>query len=158
MALTIKDLVLGAGERIMDVPGPPTLKDRKGERVTFRMRVLSEKEIRGIREIYTRRTIVMDKRGVPHCNNAGEVMHSTEVKSEELIAHLLAASIVEPELLSKETREELGCTSVQDVVETVFSGRGEYQYMIQAFNALHGGGEMPADGEEEEPLGELNGC
>lgn len=157
MALTLSDLTRNDGDVIYEVPGPENLKDKKGDRPTFKMRVVPRQEMNDINEIYTKKTVMMNKNGVPYSTASGEVMYRTETKGRELSAHLLAASLVEPDFMNNEERKKAGYATIVDAVDGLFGPAG-FQYMMQVFNALHGYAEMPTDDEGNplvaDPVGE----
>ena len=157
MSLTLTELIREDKNAVYEFPAPENIKDKKGNRPTFKMRILTTQEQLDIRNIYTKRTVMMDKKGRPFPSPTGDVMYRTDTDDQAIGAHLLAASLVEPDLMNKEERERAGYVTIYDAVDDLFGSAGT-QYIMRVFNALHYDTEMPEDDEGKpivsNPVGE----
>ncbi len=133
-------------EDVFEFRAPAGITNRDGSPAMFKMRKLSQDEKKKASGKFTKRTIMLDKTGVPFSRN-GEAIFKSETDTDNMIAYLIAESLIEPNLNSAEAREQLDCISSIDVVNKLFAGGGQLEYLIRVFNHINGFGELPLDAD-----------
>lgn len=134
-------------EKIIEVPGPDTIKDENGKPITMKVRVLHNKRIREINEAYRVRRMATDKKGNPMVAN-GEVVFKVEKDSARAARHLIAEALVFPDMADKELQDFFKCYDKVDMVDAVFPSADEYAHVSRVVLAALGLGSAVDEGEE----------
>ena len=139
---------------IVSVPGPASLKDKNGKPVMLEIRALSNHQIKKINDLYTKKTMVTDKKGKPYIRN-GEVAFKVEADAYRATGHILAEALVYPDLKDPELMKFFDCHDISEMAEKVFSRSDEWLHVNDAVMAVLGlGGEVDSE-ELEEDIEEL---
>ena len=124
---------------IVEYPAPPSFPEGTPD---LKFRVLSDKEQTEIRKHWEKRKVAKTDKGVPFVQN-GTLVHDIEFDSENYTNELIATSLVTPNLADKELREFYNCTNFIDMPRMVFAAKGDWKYIVEAFDIIHGFREDP---------------
>ena len=135
---------------IISVPGPDSLKGPDGNPVMLEIKALSNHQIKKINDMYTKKTMVTDKKGRPYIRN-GEVAFKVEGDAYKATGHILAEALVYPDLKNPELMKFFDCHDISEMAEKVFSRSDEWLHVNNAVMAVLGlGGEVDAEELAEE--------
>ncbi len=115
-------------EEIIKVKGPDSFKDEQGEVVEFEIKVLSQSTIQRINDMYKETKIATDKKGNPFVVN-GEVIHETLRDSEKAIGHIIAESLIYPDLKDEKLMKHFNCFEYAEMAKKVFFNPAEYRFV-----------------------------
>ena len=82
-------------EQIVTFTGPESFKDDEGNPIEFEVKVLPQREIDKINNIYRKRSIATDKKGNPIVDG-GEVVWRTERDPARSLRHIVVAALQYP--------------------------------------------------------------
>lgn len=140
-------------EEIITVPGPASIKDENGNPVMLEIKVLSNETIQKINNNYKRKSIAVDKKGVPYIAN-GEVAFRVEHDNAKASRHIIAEALVYPDLKSQELMDFYNCTDISEMPLKVFPRVDEYSHVSRAVMAALGLASEPEKEEQEDTLEE----
>ena len=140
-------------EEIITVPGPASIKDENGNPVMLEIKVLSNETIQKINNNYKRKSIAVDKKGVPYIAN-GEVAFRVEHDNVKASRHIIAEALVYPDLKSQELMDFYNCTDIAEMPLKVFPRVDEYSHVSRAVMAALGLASEPEKEEQEDTLEE----
>lgn len=133
---------------IVKYPAPEGYIDENGKRIELEFRVLSEEEMRDIREHWREKKLVKDH-GKPMVVN-GAPVYETNYDSESALREMLIESLQYPNLKDEELMDYYGVVDVMVMPFKVFPKSAELLEVYRAFNVIHGFTEE--DGEEVSDL------
>ena len=110
---------------IIEVPGLDTIKDKDGNVIPFKIKVLHQDEITSIYDKYKTKKVLYDKKGKPVVNN-GKAVYSEETDGQKALNRIIVESLVYPDLKDKELMEFFNCHSYDDMPTKVFPTGKEY--------------------------------
>jgi len=142
-----------AMEEIVTVQGPSSIKDENGNPVMLEIKVLSNETIQKINNNYKRKSIAVDKKGVPYIAN-GEVAFRVEHDNAKASRHIIAEALVYPDLKNQELMDFYNCTDISEMPLKVFSRVDEYTHVSRAVMAALGLASEPEKEEQENTLDE----
>lgn len=132
-------------------PAPERFVDKDGNRLQLIFRILTEEEIREIRNHWRKRTIVKDeKTNRPIILSDGSVAIDKTFDGAKAMQELLAESLVYPNLKDKALLEHYKCLDVIEMPLKVFPNPNDYAYVVNAFDILHGYAEPVENTEKTE--------
>lgn len=135
-------------EEVVEVSGPGTIADEKGEPVVFQIKRLSQEHINKIYDNYKYMEVAMDKKKKqPYVVDGKIVMQETK-DNRKAYRHVIVDSLVYPDLKNKELMDYFNCVDVTDMPLKMFTS-AEYEYVAKIVNQVLGIG---LDGEEDEDL------
>ena len=134
-------------EKIVEVPGPDTIKGEDGKPITMKVKVLHNKRIREINDSYRTRRMATDKKGNTLVSG-GEVVFKVEKDNARAARHLIAEALVFPDMRDKELQDFFKCYDMVDMVDAVFPSAEEYAHVSEVVLAALGLG--AASGEEDD--------
>ncbi|MCI9417828.1 MAG: hypothetical protein HFI82_10595 [Eubacterium sp.] len=136
-------------EEIVEIQGPETIKDEKGEAVVFKIKRLSQAHINKIYENYRTEKVAMDrKRKQPYVVDGKVVMQETR-DNRKAYRHVIVDALVYPDLRDKELMAFFGCVDVTDMPEKMFTS-AEYDYVARMVNQVLGLGLTEETEDKEE--------
>ena len=115
-------------ERIVEIPGVPSIVDEKGNVIPFKVRVLSHQKITDIFDSYKKREVYTDKKGNPVVSN-GQVVFKVDNQSQKAMRRILVEALVYPDLKNKELMDYYECYSFDDMPGKLFPDRKEYEHV-----------------------------
>lgn len=118
----------------VEYPAPPSFP--KGT-PNLKFRILSDQEQTEIRKHWEKRVVVKTDKGVPFIHN-GVLVHDVEFNSDKYTSELIATSLVYPDLTDQELRDYYTCTNFIDMPHLVFAAKGDWNYVVKAFDEVHG--------------------
>ena len=128
----------------MEIPGVKTFSDSEGNPIPMKIRPIGMDEVTKIRTGCTRRRIAKDNKGKMIFNN-GSVVYDEQQDSTAMSNHMIAASLVFPDLHDKDLLLFYGVESAADAVTKVFSRPDDYRYIIGKIQEISG---LTDDGDE----------
>ena len=114
---------------IVEIEGPPSFKDEKGNPIKMKVRALSQEKMDEIFDRYTTKTIVRDKKKNPIVVN-GEVVVKRERNSSKAVRHIVALALVDPDPSNPKLQEHFGCFELPDMIYKLFPKTEDYNYVI----------------------------
>jgi len=136
-----------AGE-IVTAPGPDTIRGEDGSPVTLEFRVMSVDEQEKIRKSYENKSVALDSTGKPIVSS-GEIVYKTDPDVFKASRHMLVESLSYPDLRDPELMKFYDCFDVTQMPTKVFT-RKELEFVMRAFNAAHGIGEVNTAAQEQD--------
>ena len=115
-------------EQIVEVPGPDTYKDEKGNVIMLQVRKLSQQKITEINEMYKSRVLVKDKKGNPLVVN-GTAVFRDDKDSNKSARHLMVEALAYPDLRDKELMEFYNEVDVTNMPYHVFRSSAEFTHV-----------------------------
>ena len=140
-------------EEIITAPGPDTVLGDDGKPVMLEIKVLSNTTIQKITDMYTTRTMAVDKKGQPYIQ-AGEVAFKKIQDNQKATGHILAEALVYPDLKDPELMKFFGCVDISEMAAKVFSRTDEFAHVNRVVMMALGLGREPAEIETEKALDE----
>lgn len=124
-------------EQIVTAPGPASIVDENGKPIMLEIRVLHNSRIRSINDAYRTRTMATDKKGNPLLYG-GEVVFKVEKDNNRATRHIIAESLVYPDLTDPELQKFFNCYDKVDMVDKVFPSAEEYNHISRVVMAALG--------------------
>ena len=134
-------------EETVFAPGPDTLLEN-GKPVMLEIRVLSGAAIQKINDLYTKRTMATDQKGMPYIQN-GEVAWKVERDDRKASGHMLAEALAWPDLKNPELMKHYNCVDISEMASKVFPRTDELNHVSKAVMAALGLERKPDDGKKE---------
>ena len=131
-------------EEIITVPGPDTILGDDGKPIMLEIKVLGNTTIQKITDMYTHRTMAVDKRGQPYINN-GEVAFKKTQDNQKATGHILAEALVYPDLKDPELMKFFNCVDISEMAAKVFARTDEFAHVNRAVMLALGIGREPDD-------------
>ena len=131
-------------EEIVSVPGPDTILGDDGKPVMLEIKVLSNSTIKKINDMYTTRTMAVDKKGFPYIQN-GQVAFKVVTDTEKATGHILAEALVYPDLKDPDLMKFFDCYDVSEMAVKVFPRIDEFAHVNRAVMAALGLNREPED-------------
>jgi hypothetical protein len=141
-------------EEVITAPGPESIKGDDGKPVLLEIKVLSNETIQRINDAYKKRSIAVDKKGQPYIAN-GEVAFRTERDNVKASQHIIAESLVYPDLKAPELMSFFNCNDIAEMPLKVFPRADEYAAVSRAVMAALGLSSEPAQEDKEAILEEV---
>ncbi|MBR1532711.1 MAG: hypothetical protein IJ643_11700 [Eubacterium sp.] len=133
---------------IVKYPAPEGFNDKTGKRLELEFRILSESELRTIRNHWRERKLIKDH-GRPMVVNGAPVYDET-YDSGSALQEMLVESLVYPDLKDEDLMAYYGVVDANEMPSKVFPKFKDLNYVSRAFNIIHGFMEEDEDEEEGE--------
>ena len=140
-------------DEIVSVPGPDTILGEDGKPEMLEIKVLGASEIKKINDMYTSRTMAVDKKGNPYIQN-GQVAFKVLSDTDKATGHILAEALVHPNLKDPELMKFFGCHDVSEMAAKVFKRTDEFAHVNRAVMAALGLNREPADVDSQKDVDE----
>lgn len=145
MAKDLKYFMRDNTPEIVTAPGPDSFKDDKGAPIQFEIKVLTQADIQRINDNYRKRSMATDKKGNPIVA-MGEVVWKTEKDSNRAVRHIIAESLVYPNLKDPELMKFYNCADITEMPLLVFPRSDEFNHVSRiVLNALGMGNDVATD-------------
>ena len=133
-----------------EYPAPKGFVDKDGNRINLKFRILSESEITEIRRHWRETRFAKDERtGRYIFTPTGKIATYENYDGDSAMREMLVESLVYPNLRDKNLMAHFNCVNAFDMPTNVFT-RDEYAYVVNAFDKLHGYGDVSNDDDEED--------
>jgi hypothetical protein len=134
---SLKSFMRSQENEIVKVKAPDSFKDSKGNVEEFEIKVLTTAEIRKLRKAYDKKKIAYDKNGAPIIQD-GNIIYESEYDSDRFIQHIIAESLIYPDLKSPELMDFYKCHDITEMPRLVFSRADEYDEVIKTILSVQG--------------------
>ena len=115
-------------EKIIEIPGPDTIRDEKGEVVKLQVRQLHNDKILEIHSMYKTKAPLKDKKG-NYVVQGGQVVFRVETDTEKVNRRLLVEALAYPDLKDEELMKYFDCLEITDMPLKVFATNDELRYV-----------------------------
>lgn len=132
---------------------PKRFKDKEGNPLVFKFRILSEKELNTIRSRWRKRVYVKNEKGNHIFRPNGAIAFDEQVDTDSMIMDFLTESLVYPNLKDQELRNFHKTQNVLEMPYKIFT-RSEVDYLYKEFNIAHGF--LPPEDENEDNTSDKN--
>jgi len=129
---------------IVEIPGVDSYRDKDGNIIPFRVKVLNQKEIDKIYEKWRKKEIVKEKNGRPLVDR-GSVVYDNSLDANRALRDVIVNALEFPNLKDEKLRKFYECEDVTDMPLLVFPKRREYDQVVRDVLSVLG------IGEDEEP-------
>lgn len=138
-------------EEIVNIEGPATIKDEKGNPVVFQIKKLNMERINEIYGYYRKKEVYMDKKKKqPYVVNGNVVTIETSDTSKAF-RHVMVEAIVYPDMKDSELMEFFDCLDVTDMPVKMFTSE-EYGEVARMVNKVLGLTDDVEDEEDKEDI------
>ena len=134
---TLKYFLRKYEEKIIQVQAYGSPKDENGNFICMKLRTLPPKEVQKILDAYKRSSMAMDDNGRPYHSPTNEILHETKSDFGRGFDHLIAETLVEPDLKSKEVKDFYNCPDISEIPRLMFFDPKEYEYVSNAVMDIH---------------------
>lgn len=131
MAKNLNYFMRDTKDEVITVKGPDSFKDDKGNVLDLQIKVLSQAELQKIRKAYTSKKIALDKSGNPYISG-GELVYEVDKDSDKIMNHIIAESLVYPNLKDEELMKHYNCFDITQMPLNVFKYSNEYAHIQKA--------------------------
>ena len=129
MAKSLSLFMRDTEEKIVVIPGVDSIRDENGDVVDLEVKVLDNKTIRKIQNLYRKKTVAHDKKGNPLVSG-GEIVFKQENDGDKALRHVIAEALVYPNLKDKELQDFYKCYDIADLLLVVFNRPEEYNDVV----------------------------
>lgn len=150
MAKDLKYFMRKKDPEIVKVPGPDTFKDENGKVIDLEIKVLPMEKVQEIYDLYTEKTLVVDKEGQPKVNSNGEAIWKVKKNNQKASRHVVAEALQYPNLKDEKLMEYYGCHEYAEMPVKVFSSFDEYNHVLRAVMRAIGLMEKPNEDSDIE--------
>lgn len=136
-------------EQVVEVPGPATITDEKGEPVILSIKRINRARIDKIYDMYKSTSVAMDKKTKkPYISDGKIVMKETKDYNKAL-RHIVTEALVYPDLHDEEMMNFYNCVDVTEMPRVMFTS-DEYMDIVEKVQKVLGLISDEAEGEEDE--------
>lgn len=137
-------------EDIVEMPGPKSIKDENGEPVVFKFKRLLRERVDRIYANYRTVNPALDKNNKPYVVD-GKLVMREEKDYAKALRHVLAESLVYPNLRDEELMKFYNCTDMTEMPIKMFT-QNEYAEVIKLLNLVLGIESAEDEEQQEEDL------